>query len=133
VRRYVRERDVPLLAERPREGVARARTQPVPRRHLPPPGATSCGGAAAGQSAALGFETSEATLTYRWILGRGLLGNSIILDWLIDRDATHIGLSCSLIGLDLQTGPCCPTRDAFVFRIGKIFTELLLFSVRVLW
>jgi hypothetical protein len=62
-----RERDVPLLAERPRERVARARPQPVPRRHLPPPGAPCCGWtvAAAGECAALGFARAEVTLTYR--------------------------------------------------------------------
>jgi hypothetical protein len=80
-----RERDVPLLAERPREGVARARPQPAGifllLVLLPAAGRRR-------ERAVLGFERSEATLTYRWILGHGLLGNSIILDWLIDRDAT---------------------------------------------
>jgi hypothetical protein len=82
-----RERDVPLLAERPREGVARARARPQPAGIflllvlLPAAGRRR-------ERAVLGFERSEATLTYRWILGHGLLGNSIILDWLIDRDAT---------------------------------------------
>jgi hypothetical protein len=43
------ERDVTLLAERPREQVAGPRPKPVPRRHLPP---VSCGWAAAAAAAA---------------------------------------------------------------------------------
>lgn len=45
------ERDVPLLAERPREQVAGPRPQPVPRRHLPPAPPPSCGWAAAAAAA----------------------------------------------------------------------------------
>lgn len=56
------ERDVTLLAERPREEVARPRPQPVPRRHLPScvcaasAAAVAVVAAAAVECAALGLE-----------------------------------------------------------------------------
>jgi hypothetical protein len=64
-----RERDVTLLAERPREQVAGPRPQPVPRRHLPPPAPSppSCGWAAAAGVCGGGARVREGWRRHRFI------------------------------------------------------------------
>ena len=74
------ERDVPLLAEGPREQVAGPRPQPVPRRHLPP---ASCGWAPAAAAAgvcgcgARVRERGEVAVICKSSLGRGLVAMTL--------------------------------------------------------